>query len=56
MKFSDIARLGTEAPERVAVVRKKKDFGTLLGVLSQSASVIDEDAPDATIQRLAKAA
>jgi len=56
MKFSDIARLGTEAPERVAVVRKKKEFGTLLGVLSQSASVIDEDAPDATIQRLAKAA
>ena len=56
MKFNDIARLGKDAPARVAIVHNKKDFGTLLGVLSQSANVVDEDAPDATIDKLARAA
>ena len=56
MKFNDIARLGKEAPGRVAVVQNKKEFGTLLGVLSQAANVVDEGVPDETIQRLAKAA
>ena len=56
MKFGDIARLGKTAPARVAVVHKKKEFGTLLGVLSQSANVVDEDASDRTIERLAEAA
>jgi hypothetical protein len=56
MKFNDIALLGREAPNRVAMVHEKKQFGTLLSVLSQSASVIDDDAPDAAIVRLSKAA
>jgi hypothetical protein len=56
MKFHDIALLGKDAPARVAVVHNKEEFGTLLQVLSQSASVIDDDAPDSTIVRLAKAA
>jgi hypothetical protein len=56
MKFSDIARLGNDAPTRVAMVRNKKEFGTLLGVLSQAANVVDEDAPDQAIERLAEAA
>jgi hypothetical protein len=56
MKFNDIARLGTDAPARVAVVHNKKEFGTLLGVLSQAASVVDDDVPDETIHRLAEAA
>src|SRR5262245_4308689 len=56
MKFSDIARLGADAPGRVAMVHDKKEFGTLLGVLSQSANVVDDDVPDSTIERLAMAA
>jgi hypothetical protein len=56
MKFHDIALLGKDAPSRVAVVHNKQEFGTYLQVLSQSASVIDESVPDATIIGLAKAA
>ncbi|HZQ12801.1 MAG TPA: hypothetical protein VFB31_08335 [Pseudolabrys sp.] len=56
MKFHDIALLGKDAPTRVAIVHKKKEFGTFLGVLSQAASVIDEDVSDETITRLADAA
>lgn len=56
MKFHDIALLGKSAPGRVAMVHRKKDFGTLLGVLSQSANVIDDDVADSTIVRLSKAA
>jgi hypothetical protein len=55
MKFHDIALLDN-APTRVAVVHKKGEFGTYLSVLSQAASVIDEDVPDDTLIRLAKAA
>jgi hypothetical protein len=56
MKFHDIALLGKDAPARVAMVHKKKDFGTFLAVLSQSASVVDDDVSDTTIVRLSKAA
>jgi hypothetical protein len=56
MKFNDIARLGSDAPNRVAVVHRKKELGTFLGVLSQSASVIEDDASDETFSRLAEAA
>src|ERR1051326_3044931 len=55
MKFHDIALL-ENAPVRVAVVQKKAEFGTYLNVLSQAASVIDEDVPDDTYVRLARAA
>lgn len=51
-KFHDIAQ-AEEAPERVAVVRRKEDFKTYLAVLSQAANVIERDVPDETIQRLA---
>ena len=54
-KFHDISRLPS-APIRIAVVRKKQPFGTLLGVLSQAANVIEEDVPDRSIRRLAIAA
>lgn len=56
MKFNDIARLGRDAPARVAMVHNKKEFGTLLGVLSQAANVVDDNATDATIDKLARAA
>lgn len=56
MKFHDIALLGKEAPNRVAIVHEKKQFGTLLNVLSQSANVIDDDVSDAAIVRLSNAA
>jgi hypothetical protein len=56
MKFHDIALLGQEAPSRIAVVHKKKEFGTYLGVLSQAANVVDEDVSDDTIVRLSEAA
>jgi hypothetical protein len=51
-KFHDIARLD-QPPRCVAVVRKKAEFGTYLGVLSQAADVINRDVPDATFARLA---
>jgi hypothetical protein len=56
MKFHDIALLGKEAPDRVAMVHKKNELGTFLAVLSQSASVVDDDVPDSTIIRLSNAA
>jgi hypothetical protein len=56
MKFHDIALLGKEAPARVAMVHQKKDFGTYLAVLSQSANVVDDNIPDSTIIRLSRAA
>ena len=51
-KFHDIARLDNP-PRRVIVVRKKDDFGTYLGVLSQAADVVGRDVPDSTIRKLA---
>lgn len=55
MKFHDIALL-EQAPNRVAVVQKKREFGTYLGVLSQAANVIDAEVPNETLVRLAKVA
>ena len=51
-KFHDIAEI-EDAPARVAVVRKKAELKTYLAVLTQAASVIERDAPNETIQRLA---
>jgi hypothetical protein len=51
-KFHDIAEI-EDAPARVAVVRKKAEFKTYLAVLSQAANVIERDASDETILRLA---
>jgi hypothetical protein len=56
MKFSDIALLRNDAPQRVAVVHDKKELGTLLTVLSRSANVIDDNETSERIVRLAKAA
>ena len=55
-KFYDIARLGAEAPKRIAVVRNRRELGTYLNVLSQAGSVIEDAAPDEAFVRLAEAA
>lgn len=49
-KFHDIARL-PDAPGRTAVVPNREAMGTLLGVLSQAANVVEETAPDRAWQR-----
>ena len=51
-KFHDIARLD-HPPRRVAVVRKKAEFGTYLSVLSQAADVVARDVSDSTFEKLA---
>jgi hypothetical protein len=51
-KFNDIAK-AEDPPTRVAVVRNKIEFKTYLAVLSQEAHVIESEAPDATLVRLA---
>lgn len=51
-KFHDIARLDN-APKRVAVVRRKAEFGTYLSVLSQAADVVARDVSDSTFAKLA---
>ena len=43
-------------PARVAVVHKRAEFGPLLTVLSRSASIIEDDAPDERIIQVARAA
>ncbi len=53
MKFSDVARV-EGAPRRVAVVRNHTEFGTLLSVLTQSASVIELQIPASSLFRLAR--
>lgn len=55
MKFGDIA-LTENAPQRVAVVADRKELGTLLTVLSRSASVIDDNESTDRIRLLAAAA
>lgn len=55
MKFGDMARLDAP-PVRVAVVHNKTEFGTLLNILSASANVIDDSAPDETLLHFARAA
>lgn len=54
-KYHDIARL-PEAPVRIASVSKREELGSMLGVLSQAASVIETATPDDTVIRLAAAA
>ena len=54
-KFHDIAT-ASNAPDRVAVVKNKGQFGTYLAVLSQAAEVIDNGVPDSVLTRLAHAA
>lgn len=54
-KFHDFALL-ERPPVRVAVVRRKDEFGPWLGLLSQAANVIDHDAPNATLLKVAEAA
>ena len=54
-KFEDISRL-ERAPGRVAVVTSKKELGTYLGVLTNSADVIERRAEDRVYQRLLEAA
>jgi hypothetical protein len=55
MKFGDIA-LREDAPTRVAVVHRRAEFGPLLTVLSRSASIIEDDAPNDRLRQLAKSA
>jgi hypothetical protein len=55
MKFSDLRAL-EKPPNCVAVVQRKAEFGTWLGVLTLSANVIDDDVPNETFVRLAEAA
>lgn len=52
-KFRDIAMLESP-PNRVAVMSKKDELGTYLGVLSMDASVIERNAPDEVFIRLAE--
>ena len=54
-KFNDLARL-QHPPGRVAVVKRKAELGTYLGVLSQAASVIEARAADRTFREAAEAA
>jgi hypothetical protein len=54
-KFHDLKEL-EQPPNRIAVVHRKSEFGTWLGVLTQAASVIDGDVPDEIYIQLARAA
>jgi hypothetical protein len=56
MKFGDIALRQDNPPQRVAVVRKRAEFGSLLTVLSRSANIIEDDYSNERIIQLAKAA
>lgn len=55
MKMNDISKL-VSAPKRVVMVRNKEALGTYLGVLSQTANVIEESIENSTLLRLAQAA
>ena len=51
-KMNDVARL-ERAPKRVVMVHRKAEFGTLLGVLSHNASIIEDSISIDQIRRLA---
>lgn len=53
-KYHDIARL-PYPPLRVASVSHRDDLGSMLGVLSQAATVIEQDTPDSTVRQLVAA-
>ncbi|WP_380791000.1 hypothetical protein [Sphingobium xenophagum] len=50
--FHDLALLENR-PKPIAVVESKQAMGAFIGMLSQAASVIESDAPDTMIKRLA---
>jgi hypothetical protein len=54
-KYHDIARL-SHPPVRIAAVHSRADLGSMLGVLSQAANVVEDITPDSTILRFARAA
>lgn len=54
-KYHDIARL-PHPPVRIAAVRSREDLGSMLGVLSQAANVVEDATPDATVIQFARAA
>lgn len=51
-KVGDLLSL-ENAPRCVSVVRRKQEFGPLLTLLSQTARVVEEDAPEKTFWRAA---
>lgn len=53
-KYHDIARL-PYPPLRIASVNHREELGSMLGVLSQAANVIESDTPDSTIRQLVAA-
>ncbi len=54
-KFHDMALL-EQPPVRVAVVRKKSEFGPWLGLLSQAANVVDTEVSNVTLAKAVEAA
>lgn len=54
-KYHDIARL-PKAPTRIASVSDRRALGSMLGVLSQAATVIEDGTPDSTVLQFARAA
>lgn len=54
-KFHDIARLEVP-PRRVAMVKSKTELGDLINVLGQAANVLQYDASDEAIHKVAEAA
>ena len=54
-KFGDISRL-ENAPARVSVVKNRAELGTKLSLLSQTSSIIEENAPSEVYDRVALAA
>jgi hypothetical protein len=54
-KYFDLAQLDTP-PHRIAVVKSKAALGTRLGVISGAARVVEDSAPDSTLERLARVA
>ena len=51
-KMNDVARL-EHAPRRIIMVHRKEEFGTLLGVLSHNANIIEDRIGIEQIRRLA---
>lgn len=55
-KFSDIARLDEDAPQRISMVQSKTSLQSYLDVLSSVSDVVDERLPDTKLRELAEAA
>lgn len=54
-KFHDIARL-PRPPVRLAAVPKREELGSMLGVLAQASTVIEDATPDTTVVQFSRAA